>query len=111
MLLTVLILLAALWVLGYLHLPNLALPDLPLFSITGHVITAVNVLIFAVIVWAVGILPSPLRQIGYAIVVLWVLATLGVIAVAGLSGLLVIAIIVGLIAALFSTRGRAAESL
>jgi len=32
---------------------------------------------------AVGILPTPLRQIGYAIVVLRVLSTVGVLAIAG----------------------------
>ena len=42
----------------------------------------VEMLIFAISLLAVGMLPTPLRQIGYAIVVLWVLSTLGVIAVA-----------------------------
>jgi hypothetical protein len=61
------------------------------------------VLLFVVIVWAAGVLPTPLRQIGYAVAVLWVLSTLGIIAIAGLPSLLVIAIIVGLIASLFTT--------
>jgi hypothetical protein len=100
MLLTVLVLLVVLWLLGYIHIPTLTIPDIPLFAVNGHVVTLVETLIFFVIVLAVGILPTPLRQIGYAIVVLWVLSTLGVIAIAGLSAILVLAIIVGLIAAL-----------
>jgi hypothetical protein len=100
MLITVLVLLVVLWLLGYIHIPTLTIPDISLFAVNGHVVTLVETLIFFVIVLAVGILPTPLRQIGYAIVVLWVLSTLGIIAIAGLSAILVLAIIVGLIAAL-----------
>ena len=100
MLITLLVLLVVLWIFGYIHIPNFTLPDLGLFSINGHVVTLLEVLIFFVIVSAVGVLPSPLRQIGFAIALLWVLSTLGVIAVAGLASLLVIAIAVGLVAAL-----------
>jgi hypothetical protein len=100
MLLTVLILLLVLWFLGYLRIPNFVVPDIPLFVVNNHTVTLLEVIIFVVIVWAVGILPTPLRQIGIALVVLWVLATLAIIPMAGLSSLLVIAIIVGLIAAL-----------
>jgi hypothetical protein len=103
-LVTVLILLVVLWFLGYIHIGALTIPDIPLFMINGHMVTLVEVLIFFAIVWAAGILPTPLRQIGYAIAVLWVLSTLGIIAIAGLSSLLVIAIIVGLIASLFTSR-------
>ena len=104
MLLAVLILLVVLWVLGYVHLPTLVVPDIGWFAVNGHTVTLVEVGIFLLILWAVGVLPTPLRQIGMAMLVLWVLATLGVIGIAGLSSLLVIAVIVGLIAALFTTR-------
>jgi hypothetical protein len=50
-------------------------------------------------------------QIGVALVLLWVLATLGIIAIAGLSSMLVIAIIVGLIATMFGGRRRSAEPI
>jgi uncharacterized sodium:solute symporter family permease YidK len=100
MLITVLVLLVVLWLFGYIHIPNLTIPDMTLFAVNGHTVTLVEALIFCIILLAVGILPTPLRQIGYAIVVLWVLSTLGVIAIAGLASILVLAIIVGLIAAL-----------
>ncbi len=97
---TLLVLLVALWFFGYLHIPNFSLPDISLFVVNGHVVTLLEVLIFCVVVSAVGILPTPLRQIGFAVALLWVLSTLGVIAIAGLASILVIAVIVGLVAAL-----------
>jgi hypothetical protein len=106
-LLTVVVLLIVLWILGYVQLPGPLIPDISLFAINGHTITLVELCIFLAILWAVGILPTPLRQIGVALVLLWVLATLGIIAIAGLSSMLVIAIIVGLIATLFGATRRA----
>ena len=111
MLITVLVLLVVLWLLGYIHIPTLTTPDISLFAVNGHVVTLVETLIFFVIVLAVGILPTPLRQIGYAIVVLWVLSTLGIIAIAGLSAILVLAIIVGLIAALLGLLGSPRQAI
>jgi len=52
-------------------------PDVALFAINGHTVTLIELLILLAIVSAVGILPTPLGQIGVALVVLWVLATLG----------------------------------
>jgi hypothetical protein len=100
MLLTLLVLLVVLWFFGYIHISNFTLPDIALFSVNGHVVTLVEALIFFVILSAVGVLPTPLRQIGFAVVILWLLSTLGVVAIAGLASMLVLAIIVGLIAAL-----------
>ena len=100
MLLTIVVLLIVLWFLGYVQISNVVIPNFPLFMINEHLVTLVELLIFLAIVWAVSILPTPLRQIGFAVVVLWVLATLGIIAVAGLSSILVIAIIIGVLASL-----------
>jgi hypothetical protein len=100
MLLTIVVLLIVLWFLGYVQISNVVIPNVPLFMINEHLVTLVELLIFLAIVWAVSILPTPLRQIGFAVVVLWVLATLGIITVAGLSSILVIAIIVGVLASL-----------
>jgi hypothetical protein len=100
MLLTIVVLLIVLWFLGYVQISNVVIPNVPLFMINEHLVTLVELLIFLAIVWAVSILPTPLRQIGFAVVVLWVLATLGIIAVGGLSSILVIAIIIGVLASL-----------
>ena len=87
-----------LWFLGYVQISHVTIPNVPLFDINAHTVTLVELLIFVGSIWAVSILPTPLVQIGFAVVVLWVLATLGIIVVAGLSSILVITIIVGLIA-------------
>lgn len=100
MLLTIVVLLIVLWLLGYVQISNVVVPNVPVFEINAHMVTLLELLIFVAIVWAVSILPTPLRQVGFAVVVLWVLATLGIIEVVGLSSILVIAIIVGLIASM-----------
>ena len=96
----IILVLIILWFLGYVTVGNITIPDLQLFTINGNSISLWDVLIFAVIVWAIGVLPSPLRQIAGVGLVLWILATLGIIAIAGLPSLIIIALILGLIFAL-----------
>lgn len=99
MLAVVLIALIVLWVFGYIHISGF-IPNFALFNINGHIITLWDLLIFAVIAWAIGILPSPLRQIAGVLLIIWVLATLGVLAIVGLAQIIVLAVIVGLILSL-----------
>lgn len=94
-------LLVLFWLLGYIHIPWLTIPRFPIFEFNGRVISFYDIIIFILIIWAIGILPTPFRQIASALVVLWVLSLLGIIAIAGLSNLLVIAIIVGVLISLF----------
>ena len=98
MLAFLLILLIVLWFLGYVQIATFAVPDLTLFAINGHPITLWNLLIFLVIATVIGVLPNPFRAIAGVFLVLWVLAVLGILAFAGLSSMLVIAVIVGLLA-------------
>ena len=100
MLAAIILILIVLWFLGYVNIGNINIPDLPLFTINGTVISLWDLLIFAVILWAIGVLPSPLRQIAMVALLLWVLATLGILAIAGLPSLIIIALILGLIFAL-----------
>lgn len=44
-----------------------------------------------------GILLSPMREIGFALAILWILSTLKIITLRGLSQLILLAIIVGLL--------------
>jgi|SRR5258708_6561512 len=97
MLITIVIILIILWFLGYAPLQGITIPNVDLFSINNHPITLYNLLILFVVAWAIGILPSPFRQIASILLLLWVLSILGIIAFAGLSSILVIAIILGLI--------------
>lgn len=91
------VVLLILYFFGYIHIPWLAIPNPLLFTFGGHDITLLTILIFLAILWAIGILPSPIRQIAMIVLLLWILSTVGIIAVTGLSNLLVIAILVGLI--------------
>ena len=95
---TLLILLILFWALGYIHVTGLTIPNALLFHFNSRPVTLWDVLIFVVVLWAVGILPSPFREIAGVLLVLWILALFGIIAIAGLSNLLVIAIIVGIVA-------------
>jgi hypothetical protein len=98
----ILILLVVLWLLGFISIPGLDSINFPLFVINGETISLFDLLIFLLVVWAIGILPSPFREIASVLLILWVLAVLNILAFAGLSSLILIAIIVGLIASLFN---------
>jgi hypothetical protein len=97
----IIVVLLILYFFGYIHIPGLTIPNPLLFTFNGHSVTLSSLLIFLAILWAIGILPSPIRQIAGVLMILWVLAELGFIAIAGLSNLLVIAILVGLLISIF----------
>lgn len=97
------IVLFLLWLMGYGPFQVL---HIVLLKFNGLAITIWDILIFLVFMWLVGILPSPLRQIAMIFILIWVLASLGIIAVAGLSSMLVIAIIVGIVLYILSGGGR-----
>lgn len=101
MLVTIVIILAILWFLGYAPLSGISIPNPILFVINNHSVTLWEILILAVIGWAIGILPRPLQAIASVLLILWVLSTLGIFAVAGLSNIIVLVIIVGLIVSIF----------
>ncbi len=91
------IILAILWFLGYIHIGGVAVPNIPLFTLNSQVITLWDVLILLVLATIVGVLPSPFRQIAGVILIFWILSVLGILVFAGLSSLLVLAVVVGLI--------------
>ncbi len=99
MLIPITIILTVLWFLGYFPLP--AIPNFALFTINNHLVTLWEILILAVISWAIGILPRPFQIIASILLVLWVLSVLGILAVAGLPNIIVLVIIVGLIVSIF----------
>lgn len=100
MLEALLLALIVLWFFGYIRIDNFPIPNFSLFAVNGHDIRLWDLLIFAVILWAIGALPSPLRQLGILLLIIWILATLGVIAIAGLSSILVIVVIISVVMAL-----------
>lgn len=90
----ILVFLIILWLTGYLQVPLFALP---LFTLGAKVVTLNDLLLLMVIVWLVDLLPYPFRQIIFVLLLLWILASVGIIAVAGFSHIVLIAMIIGLI--------------
>jgi hypothetical protein len=95
MIITILAILIILWFLGYTPIGGINIPNVTLISINNHAITLWNVLILLAILWGISILPRPFREIASVLLLLWVLSVIGILAIAGLSNILVIAIIVG----------------
>lgn len=106
MLAILILVLAALWVFGYVNFTGIRLPDMTLFAINGQPVTLINLLILFLVMGAVTILPTPFREIAGFLLILWILAVIGIISIAGigLPSILLLAIIVGLIASLFTHR-------
>lgn len=92
MLVAILLLLIVFWFLGYGPLDALAFP---LFEIRGQIVDLWDLLIFFVILWLIGALPTPLRQIAAIGLGLWLLSLFGFIAIAGMANTVLIAIILG----------------
>ena len=104
MLAALVVILAVLWYLGYVHIAGINIPNVIVFSINDHAVTLWNLLILIVVASAISILPGPLRIAGGILLVLWILSVIGVLTLSGmaLSNILIIAIIVGLVVSLFS---------
>ena len=93
----VIVALLVLWLVGVIQIPGLAIRDFTLFRFQNHTVTLLEVLIFLVLLWAVETLPSPLRELTVLAVIMWLLSTLGIIVVAGLPNILILAVVVGLL--------------
>ncbi len=100
----IIVVLAILWLLGFIQIPGLAIGDFTLFVVNGQRITLLQLLIFIVVLWAIETLPSPIREITAIILLLWVFSILGVIVISGLPNILVIAILIGLFISLFTRK-------
>ena len=101
MIVAIVIILIILWVLGYAPITGLSIPNFVLITINNHPVTLWEILILAVIGWAIGILPRPFQAIATILLVLWVLSVLGIFAIAGLPNIIVLVIIIGLIISIF----------
>lgn len=98
---TILVILLILWLFGFVSIPWLVIHNTVLFRVLGHNVTLWELLMFIVIAWALESIPSPLRQIGFVLLLLWLLSILGIVVIAGLSNLLVVALIIGIALAIF----------
>lgn len=93
----VILLLGILWLLGFIQLPILPLKTTVLFNLLGKPVTLYDLLVFLLVLWVIGILPSPFREIAGVMLVIYILSILGIIAIAGFSQIVVMGIIIGLI--------------
>jgi hypothetical protein len=96
--------LVILFLTGNLHVSGIAIPNATLLHVNGQAITLWNVLIFIVVMWALGVLPSHFREIVGVLLVLWVLSVLGFLAITGLSNILVIAVIIGIVMSIIKRK-------
>lgn len=101
MLIAIIIILSILWFLGYAPISGISIPNFVLITINNHPVTLWEILILAVIGWAISILPRQLQAVATVLLVLWVLSVLGIFAIAGLPNILVLVIIIGLIISIF----------
>lgn len=101
---TVIILLIVFWFLGFIRVPGIYIRDFTVFRFGAKAVTLWEILVLILILWAVEVLPTPLREIGYVAIVLWVLSVLGIIAISGLSHLIIAAAVIGLILSLFNKK-------
>ncbi len=101
-----LIFLVILFILGYIQLPFLTLQDTTLFIAFGRSISLYDLLVFALILWVIGMLPWPFRGLASIVLILWILAFFGIIAISGFSNILVLALIIGVIAYVFQGFGK-----
>lgn len=95
MLLALLLLLIVLWGIGLLP-QDISIPNVVFFTINGRGVTFWDFITLIVITWVIGLLPSPFQAIASVLLVLWLLSIFGILAIGGLSSLLILCIIVGL---------------
>ncbi len=91
------VILLLLWLGGIVRIPWLGVPHFPTISLRGYHVRLELFILAFFILWISGSLGSPLRQILWALVILWLLSFLGIVVIGGLTNLVVIALIVGLI--------------
>lgn len=96
----ILIVLVLLFLTGNLQLVGVHIPHITIAHLNGHPITFVEVLLFFTLIWAIGMLHSPFREIAGVAFILWLLALAGIVAISGLANILVLAVIVGIVVSL-----------
>lgn len=86
-----------LWLLGIISIPWMMMPHFPVFSILGYSITIQRLLIIGILIWLGMSMGSPFRQMLWVFFILWLLSTLGIIGSIGMSMLIIVSVVVGLV--------------
>jgi hypothetical protein len=92
----VLIVLIAMWFLGYIPIPWLTIPTWPLFTFNGQVITIYHVIMLILVVWALSFMPGPVRMVAGILLAVWLLSILGISILGGLSHWIMIGLIIAI---------------
>ncbi|MFC1646696.1 hypothetical protein ACFL1A_00285 [Patescibacteria group bacterium] len=98
---TILVLLIILLFLGFIEIPGIIVRNITLFQLNERAISLWDVMLFFLILWAIDVLPSPLREISAMIFLLWILSVLGVITITGMSNILIASVVIGLLISAF----------
>lgn len=88
----VLAIIFVLWLLGFIQIDFL---NYSLFNLNGHEVVVKEIILFLLILWLIGLLERPFREIVSVLFVLWVLSIFGFIAIAGLSNIIILAVVLG----------------
>jgi hypothetical protein len=106
MLIALVLVLAILWVLGYLQIGNLEFLRVPVLSVGERTVTLLDILVALTVILVITALPGFLAVAAGVLLTLWLLAVFGLIAIEGipLSTLIILVIIVGLLVHLLGRR-------
>ena len=86
--------LAILFLLGLVHIPGVNIPNYQLFVFNHHPITLFEVLMVAAAFGILTLLPHFLRIVVGALLIIWIISTLGIIVVNGLPAISIIALMI-----------------
>lgn len=89
-----LVLLLALFLLGFVHIPGVNIPNYKLFVFNHHTITLFEILIVIVAFGLITLLPRFLRIIIGALLIIWIISSLGIIVVNGLPAISIAVIMI-----------------
>jgi len=92
-----LVLLILLWIVGAVRVPVFSPINIPLLYIGGRGVGLYDILVFALIIWLIRILPSPIRELVTVFLFIWLLSFFGAFFFGGLYNLLVLLLILGLL--------------
>lgn len=89
-----LVLLLGLFLLGFIKIPGITIHNYNLFTLNHHTVTLFEVLTLIVIFGLLVLLPRFLRIVIGALLIIWIMATLGIIAVQGLPIITIVVLMV-----------------
>lgn len=84
-----LMILIVLFVAGYVTIPGIHIPNYQLYTFNHHIFTLNELLIVLVLFWIIGFVPRFMRIFVGALLLIWIVSTLGIIAVKNLPAIVI----------------------